>query len=86
MDIPMINAERLLDKVAALKRASDEKARETGRNFNIFSILGAEGSETSTHSAFLAELLNRKGSHGQGGKFLELFINTLKVEFEDIPL
>lgn len=76
----MINAERLLDKVAALKRASDEKARETGRNFNIFSILGVEGRETSTHSAFLAEMLDKNGSHGQGVKFLELFIKTLNED------
>ena len=34
-----------------------------GEFFNIFSILGVERNEVHTHSAFLAELLNPKGSH-----------------------
>lgn len=78
MEISIVKAEHLLERVAALKKASVKKALETGRDFNIFSILGAEGRETSTHSAFLAELLNKKGSHGQGVTFLKLFIKTLE--------
>lgn len=86
MEISIERAEHLLETVTALKKASEKRARETGRNFNIFSILGVEGRETSTHSAFLAELLNKDGSHGQGDKFLELFIKTLKEDgLTDIP-
>ncbi len=46
----------------------------TGEDFNVFRILKLEASEVRMHSAFLAELLNQKGSHGQKDVFLKLFI------------
>ncbi|AZI26328.1 hypothetical protein EA772_13615 [Pedobacter sp. G11] len=53
-----------------------EKVNElTGDNFNVFRILKLESSEVRMHSAFLAELLNPKGSHGQKDIFLKLFID-----------
>ncbi|SOD14334.1 PD-(D/E)XK nuclease family protein [Pedobacter xixiisoli] len=53
-----------------------EKVNElTGNNFNVFRILKLESSEVRMHSAFLAELLNPKGSHGQKDAFLKLFID-----------
>ena len=45
----------------------------TGRSFNIYSIANIERNEVSTHSRMIAELLNPKGSHGQKGKYLDLF-------------
>lgn len=68
----------LLTQVSALNKKHEEIARITGRKFNVFSILGVESRETSTHSAFLVELLNPKGSHGQGSLFLKLFIKVLE--------
>jgi hypothetical protein len=50
---------------------------ENSRKYNIFSVLGVERREVSTHSSFLANLLNPKGSHGQGKLFLEGFIDLL---------
>ncbi|HVS93390.1 MAG TPA: PD-(D/E)XK nuclease family protein [Mucilaginibacter sp.] len=47
----------------------------TGENFNVFRILKLESSEVKLHSAFLAELLNPKGTHGQKDTFLKLFID-----------
>ena len=55
-----------------------EKYRLTGENFNVFKILGVETSEIR-HSAFLAELLNVQGSHGQGSKYLDLFLEQIGV-------
>jgi hypothetical protein len=46
----------------------------TGYHFNIFSILDRERYEVTTHSYFLYELLNPYGRHGQGSKFLKLFL------------
>jgi hypothetical protein len=46
----------------------------TGENFNIFKILKLESSEVRLHSAFLAELLNPQGNHGQKDTFLKLFV------------
>lgn len=44
--------------------------------FNVFSVLRVEYKEIR-HSAFLAELLNPKGSHKMGDKFLRLFYQKL---------
>src|SRR6266446_1112235 len=49
----------------------------TGEHFNVFRILGLEAAEVRTHSAFLAELLNPKGSPGQGDLFLRLFLKEM---------
>lgn len=78
----------LLSQISALNKKHEEIARITGRKFNVFSILGVESRETSTHSAFLVELLNPDGSHGQGKVFLELFIEMLgkKIPVDNIPL
>lgn len=45
---------------------------KTGENFNIFKILRIETEEVFTHSRFLCELLNPKGSHGKGSLFLNI--------------
>jgi len=78
MEQTIKNAEVLLQQVSALNKKHKEIARITGRKFNVFSILGVESRETSTHSAFLVELLNPKGSHGQGPLFLKLFMRMLE--------
>lgn len=49
-----------------------------GEHFNLFSVLGIETKENKTHSAFLSELLNPKGSHKMGNVFLKLFLKTIK--------
>lgn len=67
----------LTSKIAEKYHAID---RATGQQFNVFSILGLESAEVKTHSAFLAELLNPKGSHYQGDLFLKLFLNHLEIE------
>ena len=51
--------------------------------FNIFSILNVDRDEVHTHSAMLSELLNPKGSHGQGDAFLKLFLKDV-VHKEDL--
>lgn len=48
-----------------------------GENFNVFSVLGLERYENKTHSSFIAELLNPKGSHLKGNVFLKLFLETI---------
>ncbi|MCB0502238.1 MAG: PD-(D/E)XK nuclease family protein [Bacteroidetes bacterium] len=51
----------------------------TGESFNVFNILDLSTNEVRTHSAFLAELLNPKGSHGQKETFLNLFTEQMKI-------
>lgn len=57
---------------------SDERAKVTGENFNVFSILDRERKEVTTHSAIIAELLNPHGSHSQGTLFLKLLLKQLE--------
>lgn len=64
----------LLNQVATINSHYKKISTLTGENFNVFRILKLESSEVRMHSAFLAELLNPKGSHGQKDKFLQLFI------------
>jgi hypothetical protein len=75
----MTNLEHLLSEVKSIYSKYEHIVRVTGANFNIFKILDVQSNEVK-HSAFLAELLNVQGSHGQGSIYLDLFLSQLKVE------
>lgn len=66
--------EKIIEKHDAIDKA-------TGAKFNIFTILERDRSETR-HSRLLAELLNPKGSHGQGGVYLKLFYQVFEEELK----
>lgn len=66
--------ENILGQVRELKKQHERRAAITGEDFNVFEVLGVERREVR-HSAFLANLLNPKGSHRQGAVFLEHFLN-----------
>lgn len=68
----------LLKEVDKTLKHSGEIERLKGEKFNIFSILKMEAQETSTHSAFIAELLNPDGSHLKGCLFLKLFLDVIE--------
>jgi hypothetical protein len=83
----------LLDNVSVISKKYEDIAKKTGENFNVFSIMSMEKDERYTHSAIICELLNPKGSHSKGSKFLRLFfeeINSLKAinnfDFEDAEI
>lgn len=73
----------ILNSVDALVRKYDRIAELSGENFNVFKILKLESSEVRLHSAFIAELLNPKGSHGQGDVFLQLFVDRFNYKSID---
>lgn len=68
--------ENILSQVAEIVQQDRKQKELTGDNFNIFDILGLQANETK-HSAFIAELLNPKGSHGFGDSFLQKFIKSI---------
>jgi len=72
----------LLDQVKSTVEKHDELAKQSGENFNIFSIMKMESDEVKTHSSIIAELLNPRGSHGLGSLPLEYFIDQLGINFE----
>lgn len=81
----MENIEALLKKVGEIVKRYEEEDRKTGRKFNVYSIAGIERDEVKTHSRMIAELLDPKGSHGQGDLFLKLFLERFleKSEIEN---
>ena len=72
----------LLRFTASHVRHVEALAKATGERFNIFQILGIGHREVITHSPILGELLNPKGSHGQGPIFLKLFLTYLEKNFQ----
>jgi hypothetical protein len=71
------NYHNLLQSVGKIIKDREEQLRKSGDSFNIFSILGLERAENRTHSAFIRGLLNPTGTHGQGNRFLKLFLETI---------
>ena len=69
----------LLQLTQTICQYESELERETGANFNLMQIMGIGHYEVKTHSPILAELLNPKGSHGQGASFLKLFLAQFKI-------
>lgn len=78
--IDIKNTENLLSQVHTITESYKRVSEATGDNFNIFSVLGIEHYEESTHSLFLTELLNPKGSHNFNDEFLKLFIKEINLE------
>lgn len=74
---------QLLNEVQTISKTYNRIAEATGENFNIFSTLEVESDEVRTHSRFLAELLDPKGSHGQKDEFIKLFKDQFcNIEFD----
>ena len=66
--------------IVAENKEIRKKREASGDFFNVFSILGMEHYEVQTHSAFLAELLNPKGSHGKKDAYLRLFVEAMPLQ------
>lgn len=52
---------------------------------NIFRLLGITTDEVRTHSALLADLLNPRGTHGQGSLFLATFLQHCQQKCPNFP-
>ena len=74
------NLEHLLQNTSQILDHHDKMTIAKGEHFNLFSVLDIETRENKTHSAFLAELLNPKGSHLQGSIFLQLFLQLISKD------
>ena len=82
----MKKIENLINQVKVINDKYDVIKRINGDDFNIFSILKVENKEVETHSRFIYELLNPKGSHNQGDIFLQLFLKQIlkKKEYKNM--
>ena len=67
---------KLLNHAKVIVEQQEEKRKADASKFNIFSITGVKYKELPICS-FLRELLDPKGSHGQGDVFLASFIRQV---------
>jgi hypothetical protein len=70
-----LSFQKLFPGLKSLQSTKKESERKEAPNYNIFHILGLDSSEVQTHSAFLADLFDPRGSHGQGDIFLIEFLH-----------
>lgn len=71
------NLKEILSETKNIVKTHIENVRERGEDFNIFSVLKMETDETKTHSGMIVALLDPKGNHYQGEKFLKLFLDEI---------
>lgn len=76
----MDTIQSLLNKIGTIRKHYFEIESLSGENFNIFKVIGLTTEEVRLHSAFLTELLNPKGSHGQKEVFLQLFVSQFEID------
>lgn len=72
-----------ISKIVLTEKTLQEEKRKRGENFNIFKVLRLSTSEVRLHSAFLAELLDSKGSHGMGASFLRAFLEIVIPDYKN---
>lgn len=71
------NINNLFSSVHNLIKHQEELEKAKGETFNVFSILKMETKENDTHSNFLGNLLDPRGTHLKGGEFLNLFVEQI---------
>lgn len=72
----------LIQKVSEISIRYEHLSKLSGNDFNVFNVINVTTDEVRLHSRFIAELLNPKGSHGQGGVFLNLFASKFNVTMD----
>lgn len=80
-----MSSKHLIQSINSIINNYKRIAYHSGDNYNIFKVLNIESNEVKLHSAFIADLLNPKGSHGFKSSFLQLFLARLKITDFDYP-
>ncbi|WP_295935501.1 PD-(D/E)XK nuclease family protein [uncultured Alistipes sp.] len=70
----------LLSQAGRIIQHHNQIAQLSGERFNLFKIIKLTANEVRVHSALLAELLNPRGTHGQGVMFLDLFLKYFGIQ------
>lgn len=77
--------ERLGEELRPLQGRAAERAAVETADFNVFRVLRLARKEVITHTPFLANLLNPRGTHAQGDLFLRLFLDRLRAKQARLP-
>jgi PD-(D/E)XK nuclease superfamily len=75
--VAMATWRELLSVFAGMRNALQTAVGEPSASrctFNVFEVTRRSGFEVTTHSALLCDLLDPRGTHGQGGAFLQAFL------------
>jgi len=75
-----MNTEEIISKLNGVRLKCHQDKASLGFHFNIFEILNLSTNEVRTHSAFISELLDQKGRHGQGDLFLRMFLSLIEIQ------
>jgi hypothetical protein len=78
------DAALLLKDVTGIIKQYEEKWRKTGERYNIFKVAGIAGKEVIM-CRVLADLLDPRGKHGQGSRYLGLFWETIAPKLRGCP-
>ena len=76
MDLETFKSEfgRIRSQVERMLEAEAKRERKEAPRFNVFETLGIQYAEVTTHSRMIAWLLDPGETHGQGDRFLYLFL------------
>lgn len=77
MNIGYNDAEKLLQEARKIIRDNYEIKRNSGGDFNIFSVLNIERDEVFTHSNMIYSFLNSESEHFMKDKYLKLFLKIV---------
>ncbi|BAX82361.1 PDDEXK-like family protein [Labilibaculum antarcticum] len=75
--------ETLFKQVEVITSKYEKVDLVSGTKFNLFKILDITSDEVRLHTRLISDLLDPRGSHGQGSLFLSHFIKILKIEAFD---
>jgi hypothetical protein len=73
--VNMTAADGILNQAAKL--FNERRPAMDNNGYNVFEALGIERNEVVTHTRFLFSLLNKRGKHNCGDKFLRLFARRI---------
>ena len=68
-----------ISKLYENQKQVELEKQEKGEFFNVFNTIGLRAEEVRLHSAFIAELMNPKGSHGLSYRFLQAFLEVIDL-------
>ena len=77
--------QRLSREIEPLLQRAEQEKRNQAPDFNVLRLLDVAFDEAKTHTPILADLLNPRGSHGQGAVFLQSFIDQCRLKPGFVP-
>ena len=75
----MTRVTELLLKAEELRKESEERNSKTGESFNLLQSARVRRDNELMHSSVIVSLLDPNGKHGQGDKFLTLFLHQADI-------